>query len=408
VVLDILTNKPSIALAEKRDLVPQGILARLPPRLRLQWARRAIAFSVVTGDDTELQLNRFQRQLWDDAQSVQILSVSAPTSTGKSFALYRLISEFIRVTPKALVTYLVPTRALIQQVEIDLREHFRRVGLGQTNVSSMPLAASLKPALTNVFVFTQERMHIFLNSLAPSHNLSMLVVDEAQKVGDGARGVLLQNVIDAILARSTTTRALFASPMTSNPELLLEGHMRGTTTKVLTSGHVTVNQNLLWASQKNRDSRIWSVEVCLDDSMVPLGQITLPFRPTSESKRLTFVAHAMADPAGGNLVYVNGPAEAEKAAHQLWDLRREAEGGAPAEELVDLRELVRRVIHPDYTLAQPLNRGVAFHYGNMPLVIRTDVERLFKAGFIRHLICTSTLIEGVNLPGQSHLNCLES
>jgi superfamily II RNA helicase len=184
--------------------------------------------------------------------------------------------------------------------------------------------------------------------------------------------------------------------------------MRGTTTKVLTSGHVTVNQNLLWASQKNRDSRIWSVEVCLDDSMVPLGQITLPFRPTSESKRLTFVAHAMADPAGGNLVYVNGPAEAEKAAHQLWDLRREAEGGAPAEELVDLRELVRRVIHPDYTLAQPLNLGVAFHYGNMPLVIRTDVERLFKAGFIRHLICTSTLIEGVNLPGQSHLNCLES
>ena len=44
-----------------------------------------------------------------------------------------------------------------------------------------------------------------------------------------------------------------------------------------------------------------------------------------------------------------------------------------------------------------VERGVAFHYGNMPSLIRLEVERLFRSGKIRFLICTSTLIEGVNL-----------
>jgi hypothetical protein len=40
---------------------------------------------------------------------------------------------------------------------------------------------------------------------------------------------------------------------------------------------------------------------------------------------------------------------------------------------------------------------VAFHYGNMPSLLREEIERLFRIGKIRFLVCTSTLIEGVNL-----------
>ena len=44
-----------------------------------------------------------------------------------------------------------------------------------------------------------------------------------------------------------------------------------------------------------------------------------------------------------------------------------------------------------------MKRGVAFHFGNMPSLIRLEIERLFRSGKIRFLVCTSTLIEGVNL-----------
>ena len=52
----------------------------------------------------------------------------------------------------------------------------------------------------------------------------------------------------------------------------------------------------------------------------------------------------------------------------------------------------------EYRLRGVLRHGVAFHYGNMPLILRAEIERLFRAETIRYLVCTSTLLEGVNLP----------
>jgi hypothetical protein len=52
-------------------------------------------------------------------------------------------------------------------------------------------------------------------------------------------------------------------------------------------------------------------------------------------------------------------------------------------------------------LATVLRTGVAFHYGNMPLLLRQEIERLFKEGIIKVLVCTSTLLEGVNLPSKT-------
>ena len=51
-----------------------------------------------------------------------------------------------------------------------------------------------------------------------------------------------------------------------------------------------------------------------------------------------------------------------------------------------------------HSLASVLQKGIAFHYGNMPLLVRQEIERLFKENEIIYLVCTSTLLEGVNLP----------
>ena len=48
-----------------------------------------------------------------------------------------------------------------------------------------------------------------------------------------------------------------------------------------------------------------------------------------------------------------------------------------------------------------IKKGVAYHIGYLPASIRQRIESLFKEGKITAMFCTSTLIEGVNLPADN-------
>ncbi len=51
-------------------------------------------------------------------------------------------------------------------------------------------------------------------------------------------------------------------------------------------------------------------------------------------------------------------------------------------------------MHTGYELAEAIEYGVAFHFGNLPQAIRDLIEYNFKIGNIDYLFCTSTLLEG--------------
>jgi hypothetical protein len=112
------------------------------------------------------------------------------------------------------------------------------------------------------------------------------------------------------------------------------------------------------------------------------------------SKKLAFIAAAVGE-RGGTLVYANRAGDAEDIADLISQLIPPVDG--TDKELVELADLAKKGVHPNFSLASLVLKGVAFHYGNMPSLIRQEVERLFRSGKIRFLVCTSTLIEGVNL-----------
>ncbi len=62
---------------------------------------------------------------------------------------------------------------------------------------------------------------------------------------------------------------------------------------------------------------------------------------------------------------------------------------------------IKSYIHKDYYLAEFLSKGIAYHFGNLPQIIRNKVETLFKSSDINFVFCTSTLLEGVNLPAKN-------
>lgn len=71
--------------------------------------------------------------------------------------------------------------------------------------------------------------------------------------------------------------------------------------------------------------------------------------------------------------------------------------------LSELAGDIEREIHSDYYLAKIIRKGVAYHIGYLPSAIRMRIEDLFREGSISTMFCTSTLLEGVNLPADNLL-----
>lgn len=393
-VLERMGNQPSLKLAVARELVAPDSWTQSPAPLQLDVIHRRLELAIpITGGDI-IAGNPFQRRFWTAVENALWVSVSAPTSAGKSYIVRRWFEECLAGRDRFTGMYIVPTRALIEEVCADLVAQFEGLDVG---IYSIPWENEIKERARKILVFTQERLHLLQQSLA-EQGADLLFIDEAQKFGDGVRGILLQQTVEESVRRNPGGQVVFASPMSSNPELLLEGAKQDANPATVNSESITVNQNLLWADQIPHHPTLWKLRLVLDGQPSDVGQFSLPARPQPTSKRLPLVVTALGEPGGGNVVYVNGAAEAEKTAQQIYDALGPDADISSDQGIVDLRELVGKTVHTRYILATVLGRGIAFHYGNMPTLVRTEIERLFRAGTLKYLVCTSTLLEGINLP----------
>jgi len=73
------------------------------------------------------------------------------------------------------------------------------------------------------------------------------------------------------------------------------------------------------------------------------------------------------------------------------------------EKLVALAKDIRNEVHNDCYLADMILKGVAYHVGYLPSNIRLRIEKSFVDGDLRTIFCTSTLVEGLNLPADNLL-----
>jgi superfamily II DNA/RNA helicase len=397
VLLSKLSNFRAIALATDRELVTAGLERRLGMTLRIEAQRRQIDQSVlVESSGRWLSVNEFQQRFWSRAGDHGWLSASAPTASGKTYLVLQWLVDQMWSTEAKVAVYLAPTRALVSEIEANLQ-----ILLGKSSgieVSSLPLRDKYHAARGGgaklILVFTQERLHLLANTLGKAFDINLLIVDEAHKIGDSQRGVILQDAIERASRANPTLKLVFISAATQNPQELLADAPDGVQAASIESDTPTVLQNLIVAEQVPRKPKRWTLSVRRRDASLPVGVLELVSSPAGLRKRLAFIA-AAAGERGGTLVYANGAAESEEVADLISQLLPSPD--EPDIELAELADLARRGVHPQFRLAPLIERGVAFHYGNMPSLIRLEVERLFRAGKIRFLVCTSTLIEGVNL-----------
>jgi superfamily II DNA or RNA helicase len=350
----------------------------------------------VTIGDKEVSLTNFQARLWTRLKKdSSALAVSAPTSAGKSFLILEHLCLQALAAKNFLAIYIAPTRALLAEVHAKLE---KRLGAADSHIrtTTIPVVDPLKRP-KQIYVLTQERVQVLLPSIPTDVLIDLVIVDEAQSLGDDGRGMILQDCLERLQKTFRTERFLFLAPGVSNLDSIQESigldsiDIEPTMVSPVVQNRIAVtldplNEHRLVLALLRKGGREHIANLTYERG----------FASNGETARLAAVALELGK-GGRSLVYATGAVKAEELAIALASNRNELLSA----ELLELSKFVQTHVHKKYSLARYIRHGVAFHYGNMPSVLREAIENAFRLGKLEYLACTTTLFQGVNLPARN-------
>jgi superfamily II DNA/RNA helicase len=295
----------------------------------------------------------------------------------------------------------VPSRALIAQVQKDIRQEFKIFEINDVWIgSTSKIQNENKTTPRKIFVLTQERFHNLLFDNEFDEDLDILIVDEAQKVSDESRGILLEEVVEEAVNRYKKLQIVFISPFSKNPEKFSNIFQRSDI-KIEKTILSPVSQNILKLdiTKKKYNLKLLTTK-SESTNEIPIDEGDLLSTDVQEipSTNWQLIWAAKKFGSESNIIYCNSPKSTVDLAIALSSILPECEYPP---RILNVIKFLKENIHSEYFLIECLKKKVGFHHGSMPTQVRNIVEDLFKEKYLTYLFCTSTLLEGVNLPAQN-------
>lgn len=312
-------------------------------------------------------------------------SFSSPTSMGKSFIMRMFIKEKIVTNNKNNFAIIVPSKALINEISSNLINELQNL-LNEKNyrIVTSAGAMALEQNHNYIFILTPERL---LYTLIKYDNLLIdyVFIDEAHKISEkDSRSAFYYKVVDMLLQRQNKPKIFFASPNIPNPQVFLNIVSDSNNENFIKSEYSPVSQVKYLLDYSNNTHYIFNDK----SSQFIQIQNTISFE---ELLKKQFYNNS------STIVYLNSKDKAMEMAKQF----ASQIDYEPDEEIKEFAKEISSSIHEDFYLAEIILKGVAFHIGYLPANIRLKLESLYKSKKIKIMFCTSTLVEGVNLPADN-------
>jgi len=322
------------------------------------------------------------------------LLVSAPTNTGKTFIGELAALNASRQKDAKRSFFLVPLRALAEQMFRDFVEKYEKWGLRVAISTSDHYEYDNDLTAFDVTISTYEKLNALLVKQPElTEDLGLVVVDEIQHIGDSQRGIPLEMLLTRLIFFTQDVQIIGLSATISNAELLAswlhctlvpidkrdvelrEGLLYTGTDPIKFKGLTLNNGDYLY---KEFNSGKIAIEKALK-----LDNISRIIKQ-SETEQC--------------LVFVNTQPKAEETAQQI---AREMPKLPNMDVLIDEIDTTVEATPITAKLKKVLVKGVAFHHAGMLSDERRIVESAFRKGLIRVICSTPTLAAGVNTPAKN-------
>ncbi|MBB5722885.1 hypothetical protein FHS72_002515 [Loktanella ponticola] len=274
---------------------------------------------------------------------------SAPTSVGKSLIVDAFVSQ--KKPRKAVI--IVPTIALIDETR---RRFLRKFG-DVCKVITHPTQYA-QPDLCNLYVLTQERV-LERDDL---DDVEFFVLDEFYKLNLPSGKKDRDRAVDLNLAFSRLAR--------------------------------TGAQFYLLGPNIQSINGIASYDYCFIQTdfatvAVDIKNFNLATNGSARKEKLVALCANFADPT---IIYCQSPNKAAEVANYL--IEELSLSDAP--DTKDAANWIAKEYHEEWVVHQAIKKGIGVHHGGVPRSLQQYFIQLFNDRKIQFLVCTSTIIEGVN------------
>lgn len=327
-----------------------------------------------------------------DGFSHQYFSFSAPTSLGKSFVMRVFIKQQIIQNCSDDFAIIVPTKALINETKTKILNDLGQQLMKEKNYKVVVSANDmvLERNYRFIYIMTPERFLYLLNTT--NKRVSYLFIDEAHKISTkDTRSPFYYDLVSKISSVYPKPHIIFSSPNIPNPEEYL---------RLVQDPEGKSNQRSIYSpvcQMKYLVDLKDGVVKAFDDyskSFIKMGN-------SSSKLTLNSLINHVAGSDEQNIIYCSTLRETIDQAIEYAENHTPYLTTDQQNELNKLSTDIKNEINADYFLVNLIKKGVAFHVGYLPAGIRKRIEDAFKKGSIKTLFCTSTLIEGVNLPADN-------
>ena len=320
------------------------------------------------------------RRAVDDSQFV---SISAPTSAGKSYSIRDFIAK-----QEGDAVVVVPSRALIAEYVNSMRRKFE----GDKNVMISPFVDRVFTSrdLRRIFILTPERSRD-LYSLADSLNIEVFFFDEAQVSEEIDRGVVFDVMVRRVRKKFPDAKLIFAHPFVDNPGAQFTKHgidTEGNFSKSYNQG--TIGKISVF---RHNNSKEYYFSPYADKGHHIKKCVQFPgsfkrFAFNGEHSVLVYVSKASIYKGtfiDGFKKYIDKFDEISSP--KALGIINTIEGLLGSDDVSQVSDMV-----------DLLKKGVVIHHGSVPLEVRFLVEDFIRGGFSKLCFATSTLAQGINMP----------
>lgn len=312
-------------------------------------------------------------EIFCDGVKDENAAVIAPTSYGKSELIVKILKQYVGKN----VCIITSTKALLMQTKKRIAEW----GIIPRDKIIIHPEMDTSSKSGYIAVFTQERLQrLFQKNKGIAFDC--MIIDEAHELmEDNIRSIVLAEMMIVAQKRYKDVKFKFLTPFISSADNLILRYAEYKLKSFRIQEYIKTEKFYLYDLKQG--------EKFFYDQFIN------EFYKVDSYKTMGEAEEVIRNASSKNIIYLNKPTDIERYAICLADKLSDVHSKEISDACISLSEYLQ----PQYNLIYCLRKGVIYHHGSVPDVVRVFIENLYKSlPEIKYIVTSSTLLSGVNLP----------